>query len=711
MASYGEADIGFGDPGATVNFEGVQDASAWQWGDGTVAEEPLMPFWEGQGETPEHQATVFSFHTEPCADFQNGYCSLHKSKGKSSTCFCYHFESQHRRQTVDPNTGRILYWDVPCQSLSSDVETPCPSGDDCVFAHSREEISYHPAKYKTRKCNGRGCRGENICCFAHSDAELRGWAPDRYSYWSFMAGPDQNDLAIADVDAWPGAAGEDWQKPRHPEFFGNSQPPTTRHKQRFCASYPDVSQCRRGAACAFAHTREEARTPLLTEEQEKQEDGALTGDFFMYHFKTLWCPIGVQHDWQTCVYAHNYQDARRRVDIGYGPKPCAYWAKKDPTAEYAQRCPLGLRCPCSHGAKEQLYHPQYFRTVICRDLRTGANGCPRGKLCAFFHGRKERRKAPNDNTDYNPPMPEENLPSTWVTNFLMPPFRDAAPQNAAPGGAADAMQMELELMEEDAGIAVPGSHEDAASQYWCSPGAYWDLNAAYTDEMQLLPSAMDMCQQDGQYSGQLHMPGLLDSPNADSDVWSLSMSPMKLEKDKNGSPRINGDESDTADDTSTSAGGDFVMLPVGSRLLAAASRPKAGLIGTAGAIGTPPANTSASTGGSSSASSSPWMVPSSQEPSWGPFGGTGIFDGFHCSGPLELSSSSPVQSIGGQSSWRPMGPSWGPLVASPAEVAVPPLPPGLTPGIATGPWDSESHPWTAGPLNSKSQWGPIVSQI
>ena len=26
---------------------------------------------------------------------------------------------------------------------------------------------------------------------------------------------------------------------------------------------------------------------------------------------------------------------------------------------YADRCPLGVRCPYTHGAKEQLYHPAY----------------------------------------------------------------------------------------------------------------------------------------------------------------------------------------------------------------------------------------------------------------------------------------------------------------------------------------------------------------
>ena len=32
-------------------------------------------------------------------------------------------------------------------------------GDRCLFAHSKGEISYHPAKYKTRLCNGQGLRG------------------------------------------------------------------------------------------------------------------------------------------------------------------------------------------------------------------------------------------------------------------------------------------------------------------------------------------------------------------------------------------------------------------------------------------------------------------------------------------------------------------------------------------------------------------------
>ena len=75
----------------------------------------------------------------------------------------------------------------------------CPLGDRCTLAHSKGEISYHPAKYKTRVCNGArpalhsfarrfasrcihlalcffasgaDCQ-KATCCFAHLDKESR----------------------------------------------------------------------------------------------------------------------------------------------------------------------------------------------------------------------------------------------------------------------------------------------------------------------------------------------------------------------------------------------------------------------------------------------------------------------------------------------------------------------------------------------------------
>lgn len=203
-------------------------------------------------------------------------------------------------------------------------------------------------------------------------------------------------------------------------YQGHRSPTGGTRKRRFCTSYPGVGQCRRGQTCSFAHSREEICAPLLDAEEERQEPGALTDMFFMYKYKTRWCPIGVQHEWHTCVYAHNYQDARRPVSIGYGARLCPYWSKKDTGAEYSQRCPLGLRCPYSHGAKEQLYHPHYFKTVVCRDLKGKA--CPRQKLCAFYHTRHERRAAPPTDVDYTKPLEGEAIPSEWMAEFLSPPF-------------------------------------------------------------------------------------------------------------------------------------------------------------------------------------------------------------------------------------------------------------------------------------------------
>eukprot|EP00811_Abedinium_folium_P037380 NODE_99_length_3687_cov_6.870506.p1 GENE.NODE_99_length_3687_cov_6.870506~~NODE_99_length_3687_cov_6.870506.p1 ORF type:complete len:642 (+),score=140.39 NODE_99_length_3687_cov_6.870506:142-2067(+) len=395
-----------------------QQQQLWQdWAPPGSAETGLLPYAPQEGELPEHLGVMFSFRTQPCLDFQNGYCSLVRARGKVSACFCFHFESQRRRSPVDAISGRLAYWDTPCQNAGADASSFCSIGIACPFAHGQEEISYHPAKYKTRMCNGRSCRGEGICCFAHGEGELRSWAPERFSYWSLVA------CNAPRAPLGPGGNREEWRRPG--AHTARAPSPSVRHKQRFCASFPDVSQCRRGAACAFAHSRDEARTPLLSLEQEQQLPAALTEEFFMHRFKTLWCPIGVQHDWQTCAYAHNYQDARRRVSTGYGPRPCPFWAKKDPNVEYSQRCPLGLRCPYSHGAKEQLYHPLYFRTVICRDLR--AKCCPRQHLCAFFHRRSERRRPPTDTTNYNQPLSESALPVDWVSDFLVPPFRDTAP--------------------------------------------------------------------------------------------------------------------------------------------------------------------------------------------------------------------------------------------------------------------------------------------
>lgn len=196
-------------------------------------------------------------------------------------------------------------------------------------------------------------------------------------------------------------------------------------KQRFCATFPHVGRCRHGFRCAFAHSREEVCAPLLSVAEEMRLPEALTEEFFTQRFKTLWCPIGTQHDWQLCMYAHTYQDVRRPPSIGYGHQLCPYWSKKETTLAYSQRCPLGPRCAYAHGAKEQLYHPGYFRTLICRDLQR--RRCPRRQLCSFFHKRQECRVPTPDDVDYGKPLKKENLAPEWLASFLAPPHFQEVP--------------------------------------------------------------------------------------------------------------------------------------------------------------------------------------------------------------------------------------------------------------------------------------------
>ncbi|KFG33764.1 zinc finger (CCCH type) motif-containing protein [Toxoplasma gondii GAB2-2007-GAL-DOM2] len=222
------------------------------------------------------------------------------------------------------------------------------------------------------------------------------------------------------------------------------------YKQRFCSNFSQTEKggsttCARGVFCAFAHSRAEIRATLFTEQEEKEPDC----QFFVAKFKTVWCPYGSQHDWHTCVYAHTYQDCRRAPAIGYGSEPCPSWSKDLHSADYDRRCPHGARCSFSHGSKEQLYHPSYYKTMPCMDYRPqsgdangksgekgrsfrhggsgSSGGCPRGFLCAFYHEVTERRlpvppcSTPGWTFSYSMPLPLSQL-KLLQPLFLEPPL-------------------------------------------------------------------------------------------------------------------------------------------------------------------------------------------------------------------------------------------------------------------------------------------------
>jgi len=74
-----------------------------------------------------------------------------------------------------------------------------------------------------------------------------------------------------------------------------------KYKTKFCQTYPNrVESCDYGDMCAFAHHESELSVDIL----EKMNRDA---DFYMFHFKTVWCPFSDKdHQREICVYAHNW---------------------------------------------------------------------------------------------------------------------------------------------------------------------------------------------------------------------------------------------------------------------------------------------------------------------------------------------------------------------------------------------------------------------
>jgi hypothetical protein len=74
-----------------------------------------------------------------------------------------------------------------------------------------------------------------------------------------------------------------------------------KYKAKFCSSYLNkTGECEYGEFCSFAHSDEELSIELI----EKFEPDM---DFYLFHFKTVWCPYKENdHERDVCVYAHNW---------------------------------------------------------------------------------------------------------------------------------------------------------------------------------------------------------------------------------------------------------------------------------------------------------------------------------------------------------------------------------------------------------------------
>jgi len=246
------------------------------------------------------------------------------------------------------------------------------------------EVMIH--EFKTMPCNVSNVQGsshDHRCCpYYHSERDRRRivvpQGVDQPTYRAEFCNEQFDSQRLCSRGDQCDSCHNTAELLYHPDVF----------RKRLCYQ---ANRCPRGSFCAFAHSRCELLVPHFGE----AEEAAPTEDFIAYKFKTQWCPIGGPHDWENCVYAHTYRDWRRTPLIGYSSRPCSQWARSTTSGSaelaYEDRCGRGFACHLAHGSKEQLYHPQFYKTSLCSE-----SFCKRGPLCAFFHGPHDTR-SPNPN--------------------------------------------------------------------------------------------------------------------------------------------------------------------------------------------------------------------------------------------------------------------------------------------------------------------------
>jgi hypothetical protein len=189
----------------------------------------------------------------------------------------------------------------------------------------------------------------------------------------------------------------------HPEKF----------KIKFCSTYPKkVESCEYGDYCSFAHRDDELQIDQL-HRMERDED------FYLFHFKTVWCPYNeTNHKRDECVYAHNWQDYRRKPHLyGYDKDQCSNWHTRSFISVYSDGCHSQYNCQHSHGWKEQEYHPYNYKTNPCKQ----GEGC-RKNHCPYIHSEREKRIPPYPGFKIMP----RNRGIAFQSNYYLPYFIPAS---------------------------------------------------------------------------------------------------------------------------------------------------------------------------------------------------------------------------------------------------------------------------------------------
>uniref|UniRef100_A0A0G4FM38 C3H1-type domain-containing protein n=1 Tax=Chromera velia CCMP2878 TaxID=1169474 RepID=A0A0G4FM38_9ALVE len=270
-------------------------------------------------------------------------CRVHSEAGcrwEDLCKFSHISEEPYRRRPPD----RFFYVPQLCPIILSGSARRCRMDRKCSYAHTVEEIRFHPLMYKQMPCEDhkhQNCR-RGFCPHAHEPKQGR------------LLSPEEREQMIRFT-----AIAQEQGIPLYPESYG-SRPmhigPGSGLPKRRLSSF-DLSLFRT-EVCRNASSN----------------DGCSMED--------------------RCLQSHISQKSMRRrpPSVGYSPALCAEIVKGWRKGTASSRCPNGAACRYAHTLEEVWYHPELYKQVTCPNFP-----CAQG-LCPFLHVGEERVGPPPQQT-------------------------------------------------------------------------------------------------------------------------------------------------------------------------------------------------------------------------------------------------------------------------------------------------------------------------
>ena len=223
--------------------------------------------------------------------------------------------------------------------------------------------------FKLEPCKIQQTHNHKQCIFYHNNQDRK--RPGKF-YSEDICEYRKNNQSCPRGDSCPKSHNQVEQLYREEKF-----------KKKFCLHYPkNLELCEYGRYCSFAHEESECLTELI-------HNYIYDYDFYIFHYKTVSCPFNLNHHVKSlCVYAHNWQDFRRKPNIhNYDQAACPNWNPNERILAYEKGCPHVLNCTKCHGWKEAEYHPLNYKTKKCPNEKN----CRRSQDCPHYHNVEEQR--------------------------------------------------------------------------------------------------------------------------------------------------------------------------------------------------------------------------------------------------------------------------------------------------------------------------------